>query len=988
MDFSQLIGQAAAAEVKNKKAKQYYEFKEDMLDDAIASFEDLMSQRPKNWKLLMRNSNMPKQFTNGKTDEEGKREMWKHPYDMVADQVDYADQCFSNLKIERVDVSEKLEYEDFYAGLFEDFYNAQALMNKVFEETNGAATVKTKIQDYISKSVQTISKYIQSVVGANTTDFAKQCLYYSSYQDKELSMLIQRNNASAIGGSFQEKADNDNNQTEYNLERYKYYLIRLYQLKTKDAGDKNYSKYISDIDKALNGIKSRKVNNTTEAVIALERFEHDLIGSDFINQIGDKEKDIVDAFRVEKPSPKQLEIGKTDKENLWDANKYYDDIYRGLSSTVVEILGGVKTEEWRCIKTFDQNVKNLADAATKEIETRIKHICHPEGNNGLNKLYLNVPLQESGLLNLWKRYEQELYTRAENRKNMFANGDSIEFFRSFLSNVVPNILACMMCYRNITTILEKNKALASSSTDKNTQELTKNQAELLKMKSKCVAVEFLMKFTPANENTYGTMGAVLLDNKLVQTKEIVDIINPFGEFLSKFNKNAEHITSMEDADIEDFYAKLMELSQMKNIGTLIKKLESINENFDNAKYSSIVVRGKSNIDKLQNDYDKDAIKERYEKFLTAKDPYTALEKAKDNKDFVTGASINVDNINANVLETCDQYVQTILNNSFVKDYTLMNLHFFLYAFNNPKNAKIQMNETPSADLAEFVDSFISLVVCNKTPLDPAEVNEAFAKVKELIETIASLPSDYTSTFENEASKNMKFKVTSGNTDDYLKALGEAMQALKDSGITDNLSVNDKANFIDDYFLENFEGNASRDILSKNKWMFKNDFSRKDKVDTIYKVFQGAVDGKVTDDVKHALKYLKVYSSVCMAFYKLFSLPTSHHTSYNSTNFKAICGKDRKDFMYFAANALKTLDTTKTDDEPYKKALEALSKDVSNGTKKINFSYFLTGRNSLKEKLVEFEKYFDTTIAKAKKSYGALEPIVIVDNYIKTNKLLG
>lgn len=174
----------------------------------------------------------------------------------------------------------------------------------------------------------------------------------------------------------------------------------------------------------------------------------------------------------------------TSDDNLGiPASVDYDALYRQIYSILVDAMSEVITPraEWVCMKSLEENMKNLKDRADAEITKKIEIICKTNGQKSL----VHWPFRAEGLLTMWNRYSAELQNRINNRIGQLTGTGgretgSAEMVEDFLRNTYPRIIAAMLIYKIIFLQLavEYKKGIVVNYTADNVPVIAKAMGEM------------------------------------------------------------------------------------------------------------------------------------------------------------------------------------------------------------------------------------------------------------------------------------------------------------------------------------------------------------------------------------------------------------------------------------------------------------------------------------------------------------------------------
>jgi hypothetical protein len=127
---------------------------------------------------------------------------------------------------------------------------------------------------------------------------------------------------------------------------------------------------------------------------------------------------------------------KDDKPINYD--ELYNDLYMQLASSMNDAIE--PRTEWQCFKNVEEQMKQLKEAADKEINAKIDLVCNTNGNKYLSIKY---PFKAEGMKSMWSRYSSELQTRMNNRiKQLHGSGGgatsgSADMVEGFLRSTYP-----------------------------------------------------------------------------------------------------------------------------------------------------------------------------------------------------------------------------------------------------------------------------------------------------------------------------------------------------------------------------------------------------------------------------------------------------------------------------------------------------------------------------------------------------------------------
>lgn len=130
-----------------------------------------------------------------------------------------------------------------------------------------------------------------------------------------------------------------------------------------------------------------------------------------------------------------------------DYDKIYNDLLVQLSTAMSESIG--PRADWLCFKGIADQMKQLKEAADKEINSKINIVC----KTGDQKSLLKYPFKAEGLKGMWARYSNELQSRIDNRINQLmgtqggSDTGSAQMVEDFLTHTYPQIVAMMVTYR-------------------------------------------------------------------------------------------------------------------------------------------------------------------------------------------------------------------------------------------------------------------------------------------------------------------------------------------------------------------------------------------------------------------------------------------------------------------------------------------------------------------------------------------------------------
>lgn len=411
-----------------------------------------MPEAPKKMEFLLKDANMPKQFTNGKTDAEGERPMYRQPKEVVEETKDIAERLFS-----KFDINKFYQYLNESSDPYLDDFVIGHMLNEEFEFDNDAQSLEMLIRDYVQASATAVCTMLGRVTGQTSKELLDTLNDWARYTDPDIEGYVEQQRRRDINSSKGAQARFENVSAYY---KYVAYISYLRLLASTNGGAN-----VSTTSNAQAGVDVQTVNDelkNNQVEKLLEEFRNGKLGStkvirEHLEKIHQKimsgganavnEKDLAKSAGVDYLSiPDEYTYKKeTEDDSTIDADKIFNDVKTSITKS---LNGALSTDPgtWATVKLFEQSGNELIKAATEEITTRIKVICNVDK---AKKLTPKVPLQQSGLINLWKRYEQELVRRQHDRVNQFTTSGSVEFFKDFMSVTVPNVFSAMIVFRNV-----------------------------------------------------------------------------------------------------------------------------------------------------------------------------------------------------------------------------------------------------------------------------------------------------------------------------------------------------------------------------------------------------------------------------------------------------------------------------------------------------------------------------------------------------------
>ena len=171
----------------------------------------------------------------------------------------------------------------------------------------------------------------------------------------------------------------------------------------------------------------------------------------------------------------------------------YKEVKNKLSEQLTSIVESVDPSDWQIIKNSETRMKQLKDAADKEITEKIGLICRTAStaNSDLGDKFKAAlskhPVRAESLKNIWAKYVDDLQDRIESRIRSITgdNGNSnmLQTIKQFLEVTYPNLIAIMLYYKNMFYLIklytEKYPISTLSAEEVNKQRHSEEQLYLL-----------------------------------------------------------------------------------------------------------------------------------------------------------------------------------------------------------------------------------------------------------------------------------------------------------------------------------------------------------------------------------------------------------------------------------------------------------------------------------------------------------------------------
>lgn len=174
-----------------------------------------------------------------------------------------------------------------------------------------------------------------------------------------------------------------------------------------------------------------------------------------------------------------------------------DNIYNSVKNKLTEhfsVLVENNPENWYIIKNSRDRMKNLKEAANKEITAKIELICrtasgeHSSLGDKFKAALSKHPVRAEALKNIWARYYDDLEDKIESRIRSITgdNGNSniLTTIKNFLRVTYPNLIATLLYYKQIYYLIKiytEKYPISSKSAQTISDEITENN--LIKIKT-------------------------------------------------------------------------------------------------------------------------------------------------------------------------------------------------------------------------------------------------------------------------------------------------------------------------------------------------------------------------------------------------------------------------------------------------------------------------------------------------------------------------
>ena len=525
-----------------------------------------MPTPPKNMDFLLKDANMPKQFTNGDTDEEGKRPMYREPKQVVDETNDIADALFGKYNMDNfykyLNENRNVFIEDLVYGM---------MLNEEFGLDTNNQNLETLIRDYIQASGQAVCTMIARVTGSSNKELLDLINDWARYTDPDIEQYVEQQRRRDINTGKSAESRLENVSAYYNNMNYLSYLrILVGTASNQDTNLNGISKPTgfsldqfstrvknSGVEKLLEEFRQGKLTSTKPIRSILEAIHNEMWKVDGVGGAIADEGKLANALGIKYMNlpPESTYLKEEDSDNSIDADAIFNDVKTSLTKGLNSALSS-DPGTWPVSKFFETSGEELIKAASEEIQTRIKVICNVDGQK---KLRQKVPLQQAGLINLWKRYEQELYRRRHDRINQFGTSPSVKFFTEFMGVTVPNVLSAMIVFRNIVYALKhavKPESLKQLEDILSTTSELDRKAKLAVMGSgeyKPEDVGLPIKYQPAKVSDWTTQFGVAVklfnnffkahnaESQMEIGKKMADVFNNMWKALDKVARLPEGI---------------------------------------------------------------------------------------------------------------------------------------------------------------------------------------------------------------------------------------------------------------------------------------------------------------------------------------------------------------------------------------------------------------------------------------------------------------
>lgn len=362
---------------------------------------------------------------------------------------------------------------DFGNPILEWFY-MNCVNNSLNEDTPSQTGKEVKVQDikdrnlnftkvntdiqkaittYIMKSLTVIQPLIEMVkgqgAGSYMTSIKKAINTANRISVKNVSDWLEANIDSQVVGSNKKEAEIRELESKA---KYREHGTVFLQGIVKNLKD-DQKKYINVIVNDANRVEDQNDLDNFVRKYSNKWRTYNEFYSDWKTKDPNKQKFTVvisdTSESVEYTSKKHLNESAAGKNYGVNYDEIYQELYTKLSAEISENIG--PRQEWVCMKDIEKQMIELKDAATKEITEKIKLVCNTAENS--SKLKVKWRFKESGLVNMWTRYAQDLNQRIAARmgtltgqKSGISDG-SAEFVEQFLTTTYPQIIAMMLTYR-------------------------------------------------------------------------------------------------------------------------------------------------------------------------------------------------------------------------------------------------------------------------------------------------------------------------------------------------------------------------------------------------------------------------------------------------------------------------------------------------------------------------------------------------------------